>query len=108
MAKKKSGIGSMKLIAIKKECYAIAEVATIAALKQKYTTLCKGRDFRKRQSWEYVLKRLRADAAWMGLSIHDLENHPLKRKHHNAKPVASGLRFRPERPDWDDAAENDD
>jgi hypothetical protein len=108
MAKKRSGISSMKLIAIKNECYAIAKVATLNDLKRKYVTLCKGRDFRKRQSWEYILKRLRADADWMGVTLTDIENNALKEKSYATKPVPSGLTFRPERPDWDKAAENDD
>jgi hypothetical protein len=108
MAKKRSGIGSMKLISIKNECYAIAEVATLNDLKRKYVTLCKGRDFRKRQSWEYILKRLRADADWMGVTLTDIERNTSKEKSCTTKPVPSGLIFRPERPDWDKAAENDD
>jgi hypothetical protein len=108
MAKKKSGIGSMKLIAIKNECYAIAKVATLNDLKHKYVTLCKGRDFRKRQSWEYILKRLRADADWMGVTFADIGNNALKEKSYVPTPVPSGLTFHPERPDWDKAAENDD
>jgi hypothetical protein len=108
MAKKKLGIGSMKLIAIKNECYAISEIATLNDLKQKYVTLCKGRDFRKRQNWEYILTRLRADADWMGVTLTDIENNNLKEKSYAKKPVLSGLTFRAERPDWDKAAESDD
>lgn len=98
----------MKLIAIKNECYAIAEVATLKDLKRKYVTLCKGRDFRKRQSWEYILKRLRADSDWMGVTLTEIENNALKEKSYLTKPLPTDLTFRPERPDWDKAAENDD
>lgn len=45
-----SGVKEMKLIAIKKECYALSGVATTTGLKRKSPTLCSNRDFRKRKT----------------------------------------------------------
>ncbi len=106
-AKKKSGIKSMKLIAIKKECYAISGVATTAELKRKYPTLCSDRDFRKRINWEYLLKNLRVHGDWIGISISDIE-HFEGRERKNAQAKLSKLSFHLGRVEMDQAAENDD
>lgn len=113
MAKKKpagkrsTGIKQMKLVAIKQECYAISGSATTPALKQQYPTLSKNRDFRRRKTWEYVLKRLRQDGEWLGINVSELEVLAEERR----KSEKSSLRtlvFSPERVAMDQAAENDD
>lgn len=113
MAKKKAarkhstGIKQMKLIAIKQECYAVSRAATTAELKHQYPTLSKNRDFRWRKTWEYVLKRLRQDSEWLGISVSALE--ALAEERHKAeKPGLGTLVFSPERVAMDQAAENDD
>ncbi|MGB7088133.1 MAG: hypothetical protein WBD47_21430 [Phormidesmis sp.] len=105
--KRAAGIKQMKLVAIKQECYAISGAATTSELKQKYVTLSKNRDFRRRKTWEYVLKRLRCDGEWLGISVADLESIAEERR----KVENPGLRklvFSPERVGMDQAAENDD
>ena len=104
MAKAKSGIKAMKLIAIKKECYAIAQVNNTSELKQKYQTLCQKLDLRRRSNWEYVLDRIQADGDWMGIKISDVE----KGIHYSKNKTSKSLIFHPERVMWDKAAENDD
>ena len=105
--KKRSGLQGMKLVAIKQECYAISGAATTAELKQKYSTLCKGRDFRRRKTWEYVLKKLRQDGDWIGLSISDIDEHAA-RERSASKSKRGSLVFHPERVAMDQAADNDD
>jgi hypothetical protein len=113
MAKKKAspkrstGIKQMKLVAIKQECYAISGAASTAELKRKYPTLSKNRDFRKRGTWEYVLKRLRQDGEWLGISVSELEMLAEERRRAE-KPSLRTLVFSPERVEMDRAAENDD
>lgn len=113
MAEKKTprqrptGIKQMKLVAIKQECYAVSGAATTAALKQKYPTLSKNRDFRRRQTWEYVLKRLRQDGEWLGISVSGLEALAEERRAAE-NPSLRTLVFSPERVAMDQAAENDD
>ncbi|MDV3351756.1 hypothetical protein QGP82_23840 [Leptothoe sp. LEGE 181152] len=105
--KKRSGLQGMKLVAIKQECYAISGAATTKELKRKYKTLCQGRDFRRRKTWEYVLKKLRQDGDWIGLSISDIEERATRECSAN-KPNRSSLVFHPERVAMDQAADNDD
>jgi len=105
--KKKSGIKGMKLLAIKQECYAIAGVATTAELKRKYSTLAKGRDFRTRKTWEYVLKNLQQDGDWLGIRLSELEAQADKEQKF-AMANSGTLVFTPERVAMDQAAENDD
>ena len=105
--KKRSGLQGMKLVAIKQECYAISGAATTKELKRKYSTLCKGRDFRRRKNWEYVLKKLRQDGDWMGLSVSDIEEFAIKERSAN-KSKQGSLVFHPERVAMDQAADNDD
>lgn len=113
MAKRKprtsrlSGIQGMKLIAIKQECYAISGVATTTELKRKYVTLCKDRDFRKRKTWEYLLKNLRAHGDWTGIRVSDIE-HLADKERKTAKSKLGTLSFHPGRVEMDKAAENDD
>ena len=97
----------MKLIAIKKECYAITGVATTPELKKKYATLCKGREFRKRKTWEYVLRTLRADGEWIGIRISDIEQLATKEPQ-GANSIPGMLTFHPDRIEMDKAANNDD
>jgi hypothetical protein len=97
----------MKLIAIKQECYAISGVATTAELKRKYLTLCKDRDFRKRTTWEYVLKNLRAHGDWIGIRVSDIE-YLADKERSSAKSKLGTLSFHPDRVAMDKAAENDD
>ena len=105
--KKRSGIKSMKLVAIKQECYAISGAATTPELKRKYITLSKGRDFRRRKTWEYVLKKLQQDGGWIGIRISDIESRAAREK--DATPsVLSSFVFHPERVYMDRDAENDD
>lgn len=102
-----TGLKQMKLVAIKQECYAISGAATTTELKKKYPTLSKKRDFRTRKTWEYVLKRLRSDGEWLGVSVSGLESIAEERR----TPETSGMRtlvFSPERVAMDQAAENDD
>lgn len=102
-----TGIKQMKLVAIKQECYAISGAATTPELKQKYPTLSKNRDFRKRKTWEYVLKRLRSDGEWLGITVSGLE--AIANESSQAKqPSLRTLVFSPERVEMDRAAENDD
>jgi hypothetical protein len=105
--RQKSGIKGMKLIAVKQECYAISGVATITELKRQYVTLCRGRDFRKRKTWEYVLKNLRAHSEWIGIQVSDIESLADKERK-AAKSKLGTLSFHPERVEMDKAAENDD
>lgn len=105
--KAQSGIKGMKLIAIKEECYAISGVATTKALKHKYPTLCGKRDFRKRQTWEYVLKKLRSDGDWIGIRVSDIEALAEKERE-TVKSKPGTLVFHPGRVEMDKAAENDD
>jgi hypothetical protein len=113
MAKKKAsskrptGLKQMKLVAIKQECYAISGAATTAALKQKYPTLSKNRDFRRRETWEYILKRLRHDGEWLGITVFELEALAEERRKAE-KPSLRTLVFTPDRVAMDRAAENDD
>lgn len=107
MAKLKHGIQTMKLIAIKKECYAITGVASTSELRQRYVTLCSGQDFRTRKSWEYVLKNLREDAIWLGVKVSDIEKLAAK-ENKRARSKLKTLNFNVERPAMDMAAENDD
>lgn len=105
--KSRNPLSVVKLSSIKQECYAIASVETTKLLKAKYKTLCKGHDFRKRTSWEYLLKRLRDDGDWSGLRISDLEtfaDSPIKTMARALKPMT----FHPGRVEMDRAAENDD
>lgn len=103
----RSGIKGMKLIAIKEECYALSGVATTKELKRKYLTLCSNRDFRKRKTWEYILKNLRAHGDWIGIRVSDIEY--LAKKEHEATKSGLGLLvFHPGRVEMDRAAENDD
>ncbi len=107
LAKRSTGLNQMKLVTIKQECYAISGAATTPDLKKKYPTLSKNRDFRKRKTWEYVLKRLRSDGEWLGISVSDLELIAEERR----TPENAGMRtlvFSPERVAMDQAAENDD
>ena len=113
MAKKKTStkravsIRQMKLIAIKQECYAISGAATTPALKKQYPTLAKNRDFRTRQAWEYMLKRLRLDGEWLDITVTELES--LAEKQRSVKKVElKPLTFSPERVAMDQAAANDD
>lgn len=108
MAKAKSGIKAMKLIAIKNECYAISGVSNTAELRSQYTTLCKGRDFRKRESWEYLLKRLQTDGDWVGVKVSDIERAALEEQSMTRSSLAGVMTFQPERRDWDEMAEYDD
>lgn len=106
-AKLTTGIKQMKLVAIKQECYAISGAATTPELKKKYRTLSKNRDFRKRKTWEYVLKRLRRDGEWLGMS----PSHKVlvaEKKHETMHSDFRPLVFSPERVAMDQAAENDD
>lgn len=105
--RKKSGIKQMKLIAIKEECYALSEVATTKELKRKYATLCSNRDFRKRKSWEHVLKNLRTDGSWIGIRVSDIENLAQKERE-TLKSRVGVLSFHSGRVEMDRAAENDD
>lgn len=105
--KQPTGIKQMKLVAIKQECYAISGAATTAELKQKYPTLSENRDFRRRKTWEYVLKRLRQDGEWLGISVSGLEALAEERRKAE-KPGLGTLVFSPERVAMDQAAENDD
>lgn len=113
MAKKKparkrpTGLKQMKLVAIKQECYAISGAATTPALKQQYPTLSKNRDFRRRKTWEYVLKRLRQDGEWLSVSVSELEALAEERRKTEKSSVRT-LVFTPERVAMDRAAENDD
>lgn len=102
----KSGIKGMKLIAIKKECYALAEVATTAELKRKYPTLGRDRDFRQRKTWEYVLKNLQTHGDWLGIRVSEIES--LAQKEREAVKSEKALTFHPGRVEMDKAAENDD
>ena len=105
--KQRTGIKQMKLVAMKQECYALSGAATTPELKKQYPTLAKNRDFRTRQSWEYVLKRLREDSEWLGIKVSELEAISEER----SKRKGSGLKqlvFSPERVTMDSAAENDD
>jgi hypothetical protein len=105
--RRKSGIQRMKLIAIKQECYAISGVATTTELKQKYITLCRDRDFRKRNTWEYLLKNLRAHGDWIGIRISDIE-YLAGQERQPAQSTLGTLSFHPARVEMDQAAENDD
>lgn len=105
--KKKSGIKAMKLLAIKQECYAISGVATTAELKRKYQTLSKGRDFRNRKTWEYVLKNLQQDGDWLGIRLSDLEEQAAMEQEFAAAEIGT-FTFIPERVAMDRDAENDD
>lgn len=105
--KKKPGIKAMKLVAIKQECYAIADVATTSELKRKYQTLSKRRDFRKRKTWEYVLKNLQQDGDWLGIRLSELEEQAAKEQEFAAAEIGT-FTFTPERVAMDQAAENDD
>jgi hypothetical protein len=107
MARRKHGIRAMKLIAIKKECYAIAGVASTSKLRQKYVTLCKGQDFRTRKSWEYVLKNLREDGDWLSIKVSDIEK-TAARENQRSKSKLQVLTFHAGRVAMDRAAENDD
>lgn len=107
MTRRKHGIQAMKLIAIKKECYAITGVASTSKLRQKYITLCKGQDFRTRKSWEYVLKNLREDGDWLGIKISEIEK-TAARETKRPKSKAQALTFHAGRVAMDMAAENDD
>jgi len=107
MARHKHGIQTMKLIAIKKECYAITCVTSTSELRQQYVTLCTGQDFRTRKSWEYVLKNLRKDGDWLGIKVSDLEKLVAKETK-RAKSKLKTLHFHTDRPAMDMAAENDD
>ena len=105
--KKKTGIEGMKLLAIRQECYAIAGVATTTELKRKYQTLSKGRDFRKRKTWEYVLKNLQQDGDWLGIRLVDIEKQAAKEQKLAAAELGT-FTFTPERVAMDRDAENDD
>jgi hypothetical protein len=109
MARRKSGRGiqSMKLIAIKEECYAISGIGSTRELKKKYKTLCQKLDFRKRSSWEYILKNLRENGSWSGVNISDLEKLANQEKN-TEKYTKRLLIFSPERIEMDRDAENDD
>lgn len=107
MAKRKSGMNKMKLIAIKKECYAISGVETTSELKHKYVTLCKNRDFRKRKTWEYVLKILRTESDWIGIRVADVEKLAAK-QYCSKKSDITTVAFHPRLVDMDAAANNDD
>lgn len=104
--KKQSGIKSMKLIAIKKECFALSEVSCTSELKKRYATLCKKRDFRKRKTWEYVLKRLRTDGDWIGIRVSDINHTGIRGI--SARSTFRTLTISPERIAMDKAADNDD
>lgn len=105
--KKRTGIKSMKLVAIKQECYAISGASNTVELKRKYKTLSQGRDFRRRKTWEYVLKMLRQEGDWLGIRVSDIESHADKEK--NVSPsVIRSFTFHPERVAMDRDAENDD
>ena len=105
--KRPAGINQMKLVAMKQECYAISGAATTSELKQRYPTLSKNRDFRKRSTWKYVLQRLRRDGEWLKIKVSDLEAIAEKgRKIGKMSPRS--LVFTPERVKMDEAAENDD
>ncbi|MEL6137877.1 MAG: hypothetical protein AAGJ95_09605 [Cyanobacteria bacterium J06554_11] len=104
---KATGIKQMKLVAIKQECYAISGAATTPELKKQYPSLAKDRDFRRRKTWEYVLKRLREDGEWLGIKVSELEAiADGERRQKNA--ARKQLVFSPERVAMDRAAENDD
>jgi hypothetical protein len=105
--RRKSGIQGMKLIAIKQECYAISGVATTNELKQKYITLCRERDFRKRKTWEYLLKSLRVHGDWIGIRISDIE-HLADQERKADRSKLGTVSFHPGRVEMDKAAENDD
>lgn len=105
--KKKSGIQGMKLIAIKQECYAIAGVSNTVELRRKYQSLSTGRDFRKRKTWEYMLKNLQQDGDWLGIRLADLEDQAAKEQEFAAAELRA-FTFTPERVSMDRAAENDD
>jgi hypothetical protein len=97
----------MKSIAIKEECYALSGVATTPELKRKYPTLCSNRDFRKRKTWEYVLKNLRAYGNWIGIRVSDIE-YLADKEREAVKSELGTLAFHPGRVEMDKAAENDD
>jgi hypothetical protein len=107
-----SHLKEMKLIAIKEECYALSGAATTTELKRKYHTLCSNRDFRKRATWEYVLKNLRTDGDWIGIRIADLESlaeaEQEAGQYQLVKSQLGVLTFHPKRVEMDKAAENDD
>lgn len=107
LRKRATGIKQMKLVAIKKECYAISGAGTTVALKQQYVTLSKNRDFRRRKTWEYVLKRLRHDGDWLGVRVADLEALA-KRQRQTKNSTLGTFVFHPERVSMDQAADNDD
>ena len=104
--KQQIGIKSMKLIAIKKECFALSGVSCTSELKKRYVTLCKKRDFRKRKTWEYVLKRLRTDGDWIGIRISDINYTEIRRS--STQSTFGKLTFSSERVAMDQAADNDD
>ena len=105
--KRAPGLKHMKLVAIKKECYAISGAGTTVILKQQYVTLSKNRDFRRRKTWEYVLRRLRRDGDWLGVRVADLEALAEKKRRSEKSPLGTFV-FHPERVSMDRAAENDD
>ena len=105
--RRKSGIKGMKLIAIKAECYALSGVATTKELKGKYTSLCRKRDFRKRKSWEYLLKNLRIHGDWMEIRVSDIE-YLAEKTHDSTASDLGTLTFHLGRVEMDKAAENDD
>lgn len=107
MVRRKRGIKAMKLIAIKKECYAIAGVSSTAELRQAYTTLCANQDFRTRKSWEYVLKTLREDGDWLGIKVSDIEKMAA-RENQRPQSRAKTFTFHRGRTVMDRLAENDD
>ena len=69
--------------------------------------MCKDRDFRRRKTWEHVLKKLREDGDWIGLSISDIEERAT-RECSAIKSKRGSLVFHPERVAMDQAADNDD
>lgn len=109
MAKNKvtTGFPSMKLIAIKEECYAISGVDNTRKLKKKYQTLCKGLDFRRRKTWETILNNLRTNGDWSGITLSDLDRLAVVENLNN-QINRDLLVFHPGRIDMDRDAENDD
>lgn len=97
-----AGLNQMKLVAMKQECYALSGAATTSELKRQYPTLAKQRDFRRRKTWMYVLKRLREDGEWLSIKLSDLEAISEEKRRQKQ------LVFSPERVVMDRAAENDE
>lgn len=102
-----AGLNQMKLVAIKQECYALSGTATTSELKRQYPTLAKQRDFRRRKTWMYVLKRLREDGEWLSIKLSDLEAIS-EEKRRQKRRGRKQLVFSPERVAMDRAAENDE